>query len=1083
MFEIYTTGGGEYLTTTLNAVAAFFNTANAAAMINIALLVGLIVLVFQVLLGGDLKQAVKTYVLIGLIGGLSVANKSEVIIFDKTKGPLWSSTVSNVPTSVAYVGSFTSRFSNAVTTQFEALFSPPTNLSYQRHGMLFGATLMTKSARWRAVTSTVHENLTNFFDQCVIDAVDLRYISPDLVTRSGDLEDMITANMPASLAYYDVVTRTTRACADGWPDIVSQINGEVNVVLGAQAASTFQGSDPTLAVNDLRATLSDFAAFAGYAATSAEEHVKQSMLIAAFDDAAHRGISATGNAAALQHLQSARAELQTRSSYQAVGANALNWVPYLKIVFENLYYGAFPIALALMMTPFALTVARAYFGGFVWLASWEPLSAILHSLMMNASVDRFQTITSASTSGAYTDSVMNWANHFGVYSIGQDVAAMAGYLMMSVPFVAAAIFLGTQRMVGLATSMLAVSQSAASETGREMTTGNFAYGNASVGNRNFHNVSRENYARNNVSYDNISANRNVTSPFTDTGRSSYYGGDGSLITTNADGSIGIDGGSSRVNTAANLSIGQSVVSSLRDTATDLRETGTNLRQSSERSVSELSSSTSSFMQSITNGEAWTTGTGVNTSAEERASLTQSVEVLDRFAENHAISRQTAIQVGTFASAGIEWGFLSAGARTSLEQQGITSENYAQIAEASRRQGIDNAISNLAQASRSASHTESGSLNMTGDYGFRDTVDDLYRQSRTADNYFRTANSYSAAADQAQSDFYDSRLDVSGAFTSWMIDERGMSATQVAELMNGRTDNPRLAELRGEFSSRYVDEMVKPQIQADLNGSVGAPADPGYEGLPLRGFPYNHMMPEHGPLAERIVAAEAEIQHQTGKIDGIEPGSAAIAGRVAGVADRNAEANNNSLANSASELIGQVPGGQLVPDGNRVEWRPSAANAPSPVSLDAGDRDLVIRTIAAEAGAETRQGQVAVASVIRNRINDDRHPNDASGVVFAPNQFSAWNTDGTGNSIGHNLRTDSELYRQIGDVVDDVFSGNAIDPTGSATHYYSPKGMQGYVDNGHQSNLVPPWQKETEAESGGSVTIGNHVFSGRTKDEH
>ena len=1082
MLEIYSTGGGEYLTTTLNAVAAFFNTGNALAMVNLALLVGLIVLVFQLVFGGDFKQAIKAYVVIGLVGGLSVADKSDVIIFDKTKDPLWFATVDNVPTSVAYVGSFTSRVSDVLTTQMETLFSPPTNLAYQRHGMLFGATLMTKSARWRAVTSSVHENLTNFFDQCVIDAVDLRYISPELVTRSGNLEATITANMPASLAYYDVVTQTTRTCADGWPDIVSQINAEVDVVLGAQAASTFQGGDPTLAINDLRATISDFATFAGYASTAAEDHIKQSMLIAAFDDAANRGISATGNAAALQHLQSARAEVQTRSSYQAIGSNALSWVPYLKIVFENLYYGAFPIALALMMTPFALTVVRGYFGGFVWLASWEPLSAILHSLMMNASVERFQTITSASTSGAYTDSVMNWANHFGVYSIGQDVAVMAGYLMMSVPFVAAAVFFGTQKMVGLATSMLAVSQSAASETGREMATGKLSYGNASVGNRNFRNVSMDNYARNNASYDNTSANRNVTSPFTDAGRSSYYGQDGSLITTNANGSVGIDGGSSRVNTAANLSIGQSVVSSLRDTASNLRERGSNLRQSWERSVSELSSNTSSFMQSITTGEAWSTGTGANTSSEERASLTESMDVVDRFAESHAISRQTAIQVGTYASAGIGWGGLSAGVRASLERQGVSAENYDAITESSRRQGVDNAISNLSRASESASHTESGSLNTTGDNGFRDTVDDIERQGRTADNYFRTANSYSEAADRAQSDFYDSRLDVAGAFASWMIDDKGMNAGQVAELMNGRTDNPRLAQLRGEFSARYIDEMVRPQIQGDLSGSVGTPADPGHGDLPVPGFPYNHMMPEHAPLAERSVAAESEILYQSGRIDDVGPGAAGIEGRASNIADRNAQANTNSWANGAGELIDRAPGGELVQDGNRVEWRPSAANAPNSVSLDVGDRDLVIRTIAAEAGAETRQGQVAVASVIRNRVNDDRHPNDASEVVFAPNQFSAWNTDGTGNNIGRDLKTDSELYRQIGDVVDDVFSGNAIDPTDGATHYYSPAGMQDYVNNGHQSNLVPTWHNQTEAESGGTVSIGNHVFSGRTQDE-
>ncbi|MFG5380106.1 hypothetical protein [Yoonia sp. R2-816] len=41
-----------------------------------------------------------------------------------------------------------------------------------------------------------------------------------------------------------------------------------------------------------------------------------------------------------------------------------------------------------------------------------------------------------------------------------------------------------------------------------------------------------------------------------------------------------------------------------------------------------------------------------------------------------------------------------------------------------------------------------------------------------------------------------------------------------------------------------------------------------------------------------------------------------------------------------------------------------------------------------------------------------------------------------------------------------------------------KHNSGYVNNGHQSNLLPNWQNKTEAESGGSVSIGNHVFSGR-----
>ena len=1076
MLEIYSTGGGEYLEMTLNAVAAFFATDNALALVNIGLLLGVFVLIFQLIFGGDFMQAIKVYCLIGLIGGLSIADRSSVIIFDKTKGPLWFRTVDNVPTSVAYIGSFTSRVSNVLTTQMETLFSSPENLSYQRHGMLFGATLITKTARWRAVTSAVHENLTNFMDQCVIDAVNLRYISPDMVTRSGNLEATIAANMPASLAYYDVATRTTRLCSEGWPDLVTSINAEVDVVLGAQAASTFQGPDAVSSINALRDTISDFASFAGYASTSAEDHIKQAMLIASFDDAANRGISATGNAAALDHLQSARAEVQTRSSYQAVGSNALSWVPYLKIVFENLYYGAFPIALVLMMTPLCLSVARGYFGGFVWLASWEPLSAILHSLMMNASAERIQTITSASTGGAYTDSVMNWANHFGVYSVGQDVSVMAGYLLMSVPFVAAAIFFGTQKMVGLATSMLAVSQSAASQTGQEMATGNLSYGNASVGNKSFNNLSMDNYARNNASYDNVSANRNVTSPYSDTGRSSYFGPDGSMITSNANGSIGIDGGSSRVNTATNVALGNSVVSSLRSSAAGLMERGDNARNSYERSVSNISGQTSSFMQSITNGEAWTTSRGVSASNEEREGLTESVSTLERFSETHGISRQTALEVGIHGGLQTPWKSLSIGARTSLQRRGVSEESYQQLTEASRSQGLDTAVNNLTRASQDYGSSNSSTSNVSGDKGIRHSIDDLDRQARSAETYRRASESYSEAADRAESQFVDNRVDLSAPFADWMIDQKGMSAEQVSGILNGRGSAEQSASLRNEFSEQYINDLVAPAIADTFGTDLPAPQNPG--AAATVGDVHDHQSTLRRPQADQLMESETAILEGSRGIPSVQAGASDVIDRASGVADRNDEANDSSWA----EGLGSRTGGGLVNDGSRVEWRPSDSAAPPQVAVNAQERDMLIRTIAGEAGNQSRQGQVAVASVIRNRVLDDRHADTVSGVVTAPRQFSVWNTDGTGNNVGHNIQPGSEQYERIGDVVDDVFSGNAIDPTGGATHYYSPTGMQAYVNNGHQSNLVPTWMDEKVAESGGSVEIQDHIFAGEGRNQ-
>ena len=76
----------------------------------------------------------------------------------------------------------------------------------------------------------------------------------------------------------------------------------------------------------------------------------------------------------------ARAEAQTVSAYRAIGRQAETWVPLLKIVFECLYIGAFPMAVLLMLTPAGAAIFRTYVTGLVWLQSWGPLYAVLHRI-------------------------------------------------------------------------------------------------------------------------------------------------------------------------------------------------------------------------------------------------------------------------------------------------------------------------------------------------------------------------------------------------------------------------------------------------------------------------------------------------------------------------------------------------------------------------------------------------------------------------------------------------------------------------------------------------------------------------------
>lgn len=124
-----------------------------------------------------------------------------------------------------------------------------------------------------------------------------------------------------------------------------------------------------------------------------------------------------------------------------------------------------------------------------------------------------------------------------------------------------------------------------------------------------------------------------------------------------------------------------------------------------------------------------------------------------------------------------------------------------------------------------------------------------------------------------------------------------------------------------------------------------------------------------------------------------------------------------------------------------------------------DRELLAKTLQAEAGNQGIGGMLAVGSVIRNRMAQGGSLGD---VILAPAQFSAWNkvTGAVGGEQGQDmaaLKPSVDAYA----AADAILSGNAPDITGGATHYYNPS-----ISN-------PAWGKE---KAGGDWTkIGAHIF--------
>jgi conjugal transfer mating pair stabilization protein TraG len=82
---------------------------------------------------------------------------------------------------------------------------------------------------------------------------------------------------------------------------------------------------------------------------------------------------------------------------------------------------------------------------------------------------------------------VNLANWAGIDAVNQDVATMAGFLMLSVPLLALMVMRGTMSVANNLGSMLAPVQAGSDAAALERTTGNYAYGDVSYGNLNAEN--------------------------------------------------------------------------------------------------------------------------------------------------------------------------------------------------------------------------------------------------------------------------------------------------------------------------------------------------------------------------------------------------------------------------------------------------------------------------------------------------------------------------------------------------------------------------------------------------------------------
>ena len=832
MYELFTMGGGTYLVDLLNAVAAITSGGAYMTLAQLAGAAGLGWILFRTAFGGSWKDNAKWILLFVAVWGAMIVPKATVRVVDRLDPALAPAVVANVPIGLALFASLTSQVGDGLTRLTEQAFTLPDDMAYQRHGLIFGARLAAATTRLEVTDAVFARNLRAYARQCVFHALLLGHISADDLRESTDIWGLVTATGTPSAGasparMFEFATRQA-AVGTGATPIEREIvtcavgAGRLNALWNAEiarAGAIFgrrifpDARTEALARAELLAALPAAHDFLIGASRTAGEIMRQQMVLNAVHDAGEQWAAEAGNAAALSAYTEARAEAQTVSAYRAIGRQAETWVPLLRIVFECLYIGAFPMAVLLMLTPAGTAIFRSYVTGLVWLQSWGPLYAVLHRISMGEAAERM----SAAASMPGGDIGISLVAQAGIRAVGSDVAVMSGYLSMSVPFLAAALAYGLSKATVLATSVLAVGQDAASSAAHEGTTGNLSLANTGYDTHRFATLE----------------GRQVrTSAHVDTDRYTGYAPAGAGFTVTGDGTAVTDAGSatSRI-PAAGVRLSESLATSHETRAAEARTLSRHWSAEAgmarNAAVTDATGLVERYSHDVSTGMAHSRG--VSESESTQAQELQSH--VDKLAEIGGITKNQAMNLTAEAKVGGGWNLIAKiGADGSAMWRGQTIESDAwnRMQEYDRQHGVTESWSKVAEASRRysaqtgesehASLDESLSANLTRMRSFQERASLARQESET----------WSDQAAQVRSDAQAIGRELGQPFFAWLSERTGADGRAIGAAGAARIASPQTAEdaeaLR-EHAAAFIAEKFPAPAGPDP-ATVGGAAEYG-----------------------------------------------------------------------------------------------------------------------------------------------------------------------------------------------------------------------------------------------------------------
>ncbi len=433
---------------------------------------------------GEGRSVISYFACAVLFWFVAIVPKATVVIEDVRSQTVYN--VDNVPLSMAFFASASSRIGHWLTQAYETAFIPADVAKYSSFGAVYPQRVMEVLQRTGPVTVQGRETLQAVLKNCVLPEVVLDGRKADEAMASSDLWTLIKSDgwvNPARLAV--MPDGSVMKC----PAAVAELEQVlVNVEIPALKRWVHVKLDPQ-AVNpstSIAASITQTESLLLGISRSAESSLKHSLLLTALPKVmSGHAVTVAGPAAMASTLARAQGNLAGEINYRTMAKMAEDALPKIRNALEFVVIAMFPVValIALVSGSGMAGGVRSYVTLLLTVQLWPALSSVVNYLVIAHDLHPF-TLLAQNFGGSSLQAATL------IRETGASSQAIAGALLCAVPVISYALVRAGDMAVGqLVGGLMQPAQSAATSQGTAIAAGNISQGNVSVSNVSSNNVS------------------------------------------------------------------------------------------------------------------------------------------------------------------------------------------------------------------------------------------------------------------------------------------------------------------------------------------------------------------------------------------------------------------------------------------------------------------------------------------------------------------------------------------------------------------------------------------------------------------